>query len=226
MTTTCTVTQNWECDGMLDIHNDQTLKTYQAIRNEQYHHIHPETCWEFSNIKNVIAKLKPLLNEGEKIIQFANGGFATPKGLEMMKAYWKSIDDRIRKECDPQEVYYYEYNNHESCINYDGDTEAINIINDIWGEEIARKIKRFNRKMTIDQLLLKDIEIGTLFFNDDQTPNDIWFSEKDGKAYTMYNSTLYPVYDGDNHQFKAQSQHWWGMSARYDKNKLHDWHKE
>lgn len=226
MATACTVERNWDCDGMLTIQDDQTLKAYQAIRKEQYEHVHPETCWEFSDIKKVFAKLKPLMKEGEKIIQFANGGFATPKGWEMMKAYWKSIDERIRKECDPQEVYFYEFNNYESAINWEGDTDAIEIILRIYGPDVARTIKRFNKKLTIDQLLLNDVEISTLRFGDDQTPYDVWFSNEDGKAYTMSNSTLYPVYDDDNHQLEAQDKAWWGMNAHYKDSKLCDWHKD
>ena len=226
MATTCTVERDWDRDGMLTIQNDQTLKVYQAIRKEQYEHVHPETCWEFTNFQNVLNKLKPLLKEGEKIIRFANGGYATPKGWEMMKAFWKSIDERIRTECDPQEVYYYEYNNHESCINYEGDTDAIQIIINIYGPDVARQIKRFSKKMTIDQLLLDEVEVGTLRFHDDQTPRHVYFSTDDGKAFTMSNSTLYSVYDGDNHQFEAQDKSWWGMTAHYDNGKLHKWHKD
>ena len=226
MATTCTVERNWDCDGMLTIQNDQTLKTYQAIRKEQYEHVHPETCWEFSDIKKVFAKLKPLMKEGEKIIQFANGGFATPKGWEMMKAFWKSIDERIRTECDPQEVYYYEYNNHESAINFEGDTDAIQIIIDIWGADIARKIKRYSKTMTVDQLLLENIEVGTLLYHDNQTPSNVWFSHEDGKAYTMNNCILSPVYDGNGHQFEAQDKTWWGLTAQYRDNKLCRWHKD
>ena len=229
MATTCTVTLNWEHDGMLDIHDDQTLNTYQSIRNEQYHHEHPETCWEFSDIKRVIAKLKPLLKEGEKIIQFANGGFATPKGLEMMKAYWQSIDERIRKECDPQEVYYYEYNNHESCINMEGDTDAIQIILDIYGADVARSIKRYSKHMTIDQLLLEDVQVQGLWMDNEETmPEYIWFSNVDGKAYCHYQGKLWPVHSffHEGKQYEAQNKAWWGMSCSYKNGWLTRWHKD
>lgn len=46
------------------------------------------------------------------------------------------------KECDPQEVYFYEYNNHECMIAWDGDKEAYDLIVGYWGEEVAKTIKR------------------------------------------------------------------------------------
>lgn len=49
---------------------------------------------------------------------------------------------QIKEECDPQEVYFYEYNNRECCMAFDGDQEAYDMIVNIWGEEIASKIKR------------------------------------------------------------------------------------
>lgn len=229
MATTCTVTQNWEHDGMLNIQGDQTLSIYQAIRKEQNEHHHPEVVWEFMDIKRVLTELKPLLKEGEKIIQFANGGFATPKGWEMMKAYWQSIDERIRKECDPQEVYYYEYNNHESCINWEGDTDAIQIILDIYGANVARTIKRYSKHMTIDQLLLDDYKrLGLWVDTDHAIPDYIWFSNIDGKAYYHYDSKLMPVYDAlnDNKQYEAEDKSWWGMSCSYKSGVLTRWHKD
>lgn len=228
MATTCTISVNWEKDGMLDIHNAQTLDKYEAIRDEQYKHHHPEVVWEFSDVKRVLSELKPLLNEGEKIINFTNGGFATPKGLKLMEEYWASIDQRIREECDPQEVYYYEYNNHESCINMEGDTDAIEIILNIYGEEIARSIKRYSKCLTIDQLLLKDYPKEGLWVNaEDATPHYMWFSDIDGKAYCHYNNTLMPVYDAlnNNEQFEAINKHWWGMSCTYKEGVLTRWHK-
>ena len=58
---------------------------------------------------------------------------------------FKFYDDSraaIPKECDPQEVYFYEYNNHECMIAWDGDKEAYDLIVGYWGEEVAKTIER------------------------------------------------------------------------------------
>ena len=225
MATTCTATPDWERDGMLTIKNDKTLKRYNEITDEMYHHTHPETCWEFENFENVKKKLSPYLKEGEKIISFGGGGFATPKGFKMMMEYYDNVDKRIAAECDPQEVYWYEYNNHECPINMEGDTEPMKIILRIYGEEIARKIVRKNKLMTVDQLLLKDVKVEGLTYNDGKIPHSVWFSHEDGKAYCMSNCTLYPVYLGDK-QYEAQSKIWWNMIAHYTENTLTRWWKD
>ena len=48
----------------------------------------------------------------------------------------------VKEECDPQEVYFYEYNNHECQYAFDGDYEVYKLVSDIFGEYIASKIKR------------------------------------------------------------------------------------
>lgn len=228
MATTCTVERNWDCDGMLIIKNAQTIKRYNELCKERYSKSHEGIFYAFDEkqFKEGLEKIKPYREEGDKLYRLPGGGFGTRKAIDAMINWHKEIDKRIAEECDPQEVYYDEYNNHESCINWEGDTAAINIIIDIWGADVARKIKRFSKVMSVDQLLLGEIEVGKLRFNDDQTPSHVWFSDQDGKGYTMNNSTLYPVYDGDGHQFEAQDKTWWGLTAQYRDNKLCRWHKD
>ncbi len=228
MATKCTVERDWNNDGMLKILNDETLDHYNELQKERYEKKHEGIFWAFSKeqFDKGLEKIKPYREEGDKIVSFCGGGFGTPKAIKKMMEWHDEIDKRIAAECDPQEVYYYEYNNHESCINYEGDTEAIKIIIDYWGPDIARKITRYSKIMTVDQLLLGKIEVGKLVFNDDQTPSHIWFEEKDGKAWTMSESKLYPVYDANNHQFEAKDKTWWGLTAWYDNGILRNWHKD
>lgn len=63
---------------------------------------------------------------------------------------------RIKNECDPQEVYFYEYNNHECMISWDGDLEAIRLIIDTWGKDVAATIKRYNANSSIEDIAKED----------------------------------------------------------------------
>ena len=53
-------------------------------------------------------------------------------------------EKQIPTECDPQEVYFYEYNNHECMFAWDGDKEAVEIIIRHWGKDVAKSLKRYN----------------------------------------------------------------------------------
>jgi hypothetical protein len=67
------------------------------------------------------------------------------------------LNNAIKRYCDPQEVYYQEYNNHECCYSCVGDAEAIGVVLDIWGEDIARSLKRFSDCYTIDEIIEKHL---------------------------------------------------------------------
>lgn len=63
------------------------------------------------------------------------------------RKYLATYDERakqIPKECDPQEVYFYEWNNHETMYSWDGDYEAIKIILEYFGMEAAMSITRID----------------------------------------------------------------------------------
>ena len=47
----------------------------------------------------------------------------------------------MSEECDPQEVYDYEYSNHE-CSYVGDDTEAIEIVIAYFGKERAKEVER------------------------------------------------------------------------------------
>ena len=63
-------------------------------------------------------------------------------GIKEILAFSDMLNNMVRKECDPQEVYFYEYNNHECQFHFDGDYDAYRFVTKIFGEETASKIKR------------------------------------------------------------------------------------
>lgn len=48
--------------------------------------------------------------------------------------------EKIKNECDPQEVYFYEYNNSE-CI-FSDDEQAYDVVCSIFGQDAANSIRR------------------------------------------------------------------------------------
>jgi len=79
--------------------------------------------------------------EGQKIFNGGAGLYGTKEGIKKLLADYASIDKEIAENCDPQEVYNYEFGNHE-CSYTNDDEEPINIVIRIFGTERARDVKR------------------------------------------------------------------------------------
>ena len=152
-------TPNYDNDGVLEYKNAKTLKRYHELIDEQSNVDTKkyDVFFAFSNEQFEVGlkSIRPLA-EGEKLVRLGGGGFATKDGAERLLEFYESIDAKIKAECDPQEVYVCEYNNHECCIAWDGDLEAIKIIISIWGVDVARNIKRFNALKSFDAIINED----------------------------------------------------------------------
>lgn len=147
--------QDWENDGMLKWHNAKTLNRYKELDN-----LHPDTSnmpvfFAFGNkqFAEHSAEFRRKYGEDAPIKSAGAGLYGTPEGIRAVFKFYSDNTKRIAEECDPQEVYCYEFNNHESCIAYDGDANAIRLVIDIFGEEAARTVKRFCAFYSIDELL-------------------------------------------------------------------------
>lgn len=81
------------------------------------------------------------IKDGDKVCKGPLGVFGAKGELKRVANFYEERDIKIKAECDPQEVYFHECNNHECHINGD-DTEAMEIIIDIFGKEAAYKIHR------------------------------------------------------------------------------------
>lgn len=99
------------------------------------------------------------LNEGwdkigrdKELRSGGNGLYGTVEGIRKLWADYDAINKRIGEECDPQEVYEYEHNNHE-CSYTNDDSEAMKICIAYFGEERAALIKRHHKWKSIEQLV-------------------------------------------------------------------------
>ena len=135
---------NPDNDGCLVLKGATTLKRYEEIREKTRKFRHPGMTYAFGEkqMKEALDRLRPQLKEGEKIIYDRYGMLATPTALEAWKSALKEEREAIARECDPSEVYAYEYNNHECFYSFEGDEIPYGIVRDYFGEERASKVKR------------------------------------------------------------------------------------
>ena len=151
-----TFRQDWDNDGMLEWHNAKTLRRYREL-NDDHANIERLGCFFAFGDTQFEAHLAALIERGvvtsvKDIVSGGCGLYGTPQGIEAVNRFYADRDKMIAKECDPQEVYCYEFNNHESCIAYDGDLNAIRLIIGIFGIERAKQVKRFCAFYPIESL--------------------------------------------------------------------------
>lgn len=157
------VRENWDNDGVLFFENDKTMDLYKKLKYDLASKTYEGMFFAFSkeDFYRGYDKIKHLLKvmpDGslEKVVRMGDtGGFCTHAAWEEWKKDIKEADERIKNECDPYEVYCYEYNNHEGCINYDGDEDALLIVYEYWGREGVDSIshRRFNKIYSIEEIL-------------------------------------------------------------------------
>jgi len=81
------------------------------------------------------------IKDGDKIKEGPLGMYGTEDEIHRFYEFYEERNKKIAQECDPQEVYFYEWNNHEVCISCDDD-EAMRCIIDYFGKEAAHKVER------------------------------------------------------------------------------------
>jgi hypothetical protein len=111
---------------------------YQQIKNEQP--ILRNCFFAFSKEQFNEGIAKHNL-EGQKIYQAKGGLYGTHEGISELMNFYSELDNRIANECDPQEVYDYELDNHECSITCD-DTNVMLAVMQTFGWKECTKIKR------------------------------------------------------------------------------------
>lgn len=133
-----------DANGSIIMSGHKTMGRYHQLCKERdgidcYKH----SCFfAFSNQQFEEGKKKAHIKDGEKIYSVGAGMYGTAEGVKSFFAEMKSFNERIKEECDPQEVYFYEYNNHECMLSWDGDEEPVKLIARIWGDEAVSQIVR------------------------------------------------------------------------------------
>lgn len=133
--------RDWERDGYLIINEAKTIKRYKELVEKRNNLSDKEIFYAFSD-EQFKKGLEEHGLEREKIFNLGAGMFGTQEGYDRLVAATDAIEKKIREECDPKEVYLYEYNNHECFVSWDGDKEPARIIKRIFGEDALKQIKR------------------------------------------------------------------------------------
>lgn len=117
---------------------------------------HPEMieCFFAFSDQHLSKGIKEKIPEGKEIFSGGMGLYGTREGIKKFLAFYDAITVEIGEKCDPQEVYDYEYNNHECSYTCD-DTEAIKIVVSYFGEEKSTKVKRRHAIIEIENLNFK-----------------------------------------------------------------------
>lgn len=153
------VMTDWSNDGCLRYTGAETLDLYHSLNDEIYRQ--PLTdigmffAFDTKGVNEGIDTLRKrgLLKEGEKIFNYGCGCFGIEGSFEKRLEFINERKRRMIEECDPYEVYVYEYNNFECCIDYDGDQRAVEAVLGIYGLErtkAALEGRRFNKCGTIE----------------------------------------------------------------------------
>ena len=114
------------------------MSNYTTIKNQQPELV--DCFFAFSNSQYEEAIEKNNL-QGKKIYRADGGLFGTKEGIQKLYDDYEAISNQIKEQCNPQEVYDYEFDNHECDYTHD-DEEAIKYVVSYFGDERAKEVKR------------------------------------------------------------------------------------
>lgn len=141
------ITRDHGREGALVMKNEKTIERYFQLREEQRTMTVSEEngiffAFDTEQFQQGLKRIEKYKQEGDKLIRCDFGMFGYKRVIEEWDKRIKSIDKKIAEECDPQEVYCYEWNNHECMYDFEGDYTVYNIIKHIFGDD-AKTIRRW-----------------------------------------------------------------------------------
>jgi hypothetical protein len=125
------------------------MATYAEIKNKQPELIECFFAFSDKQYKEGIAKHNL---EGKKIFRGIGGLFGTQEGIARLYADYDAINNEVTEQCDPQDVYDYEFVNRE-CSYIGDDTEAMKLVISYFDAEMYSEVKRRCKQYTNEELL-------------------------------------------------------------------------
>lgn len=138
--------RDWEREGHIEMVNAKTIDRYKELTDQ-----HPDAsqygvffAFSTEQFKSGYASLveRGYIKDGDKVFSARLGLFGKREEITRFYSFYDQREKLIKAECNPQEVYFYEYNNHECMFSYDGDEDAVKVVSDIWGKEEIKKLRR------------------------------------------------------------------------------------
>ena len=137
--------QDWErSEGGIYMVEPKTINRYHELKaehpkSEDYGVFFAFNKEQFKQGYNGLVR-RGFIKEGEKICSGVAGMYGSSKEIDRYLKFYEEREVRQKAECNPQEVYFYEWNNHE-CM-FGGDDDAMKVVISIFGNEVAHTIHR------------------------------------------------------------------------------------
>lgn len=137
--------QDWDrTEGAICMVEPRTINRYHELKSEepkseQYGVFFAFNEQQLTDGRNRLIR-RGFLKEDEKVVSAGYGMYGTRTEIDRYLEFYKEQAEKIKDECNPQEVYFYEWNNHE-CM-FTNDDDALQCIVDTFGKEVAHKIVR------------------------------------------------------------------------------------
>lgn len=142
---------DWNCDGSIRMHKPKTVDLYHKLKYDFNAEMHD--CFFAFSDQQFNEGVEKFNLHGKKLYHAGMGLYGTKEGIDDFFEQYKDPEKEIKEKCNPQEVYFFEYNNHECMINWEGDLDPIKIIISIWGEDVAKTIVRRSAGRSIDEIV-------------------------------------------------------------------------